>query len=108
MTSFAITDVYTSKPGPGGTDQKYTPMVGEAYRITVEFDVVGTPIAHYPVDFRMADRWVTAAFFLPLDGTIPWEVDVDPYHYSDGVDPIKSPIPHTFPDVFGSEQTVRI
>src|SRR6266536_951081 len=122
MTTFAITDVYTSKPGPGGTDQKYTPMVGEAYRITVEFDVVGTPIAHYPVDFRMADRWVTttvydltpghkrvtAAFFLPLDGTIPWEVDVGPYHYSDGVDPMKSPIPHTFPDVFGSEQTVRI
>jgi transglutaminase-like putative cysteine protease len=122
MTSFEITDVYTSKPGALGTEQKYTPMIGEYYSLTVEFDVVGTPTAHYPVFFGMADRWVTkwvsdltsshqqvtADFFLPLDGAIPWEVDVDPYDYADGVDPIKSPMPHTFPDVFGKEQTVRV
>ncbi len=123
MTTFNITEVYTSKYA-GGKDTKYTPMVGEWYRLTAEFDVVGTPKAPYPVDFHMADRWATVemsdltpghkrvsqSFFLPLDGPIPWDVDVDPYHYADGVDPVKSPIPHTFPDIYGggTSQKVRI
>jgi transglutaminase-like putative cysteine protease len=123
MTTYNITDVYTSKPGSFGTEIKYTPMVGENYRITVEFEVSGTPQTHYPVYFNVADRWagvevhdlapghkrVSQDFFLPLDGPIPWEVDVDPYHYGDGVDRVKSPIPHTFGDVLGGEgQSVKI
>lgn len=121
MTTFNITDVYTSRP-VGVTEQKYTPMVGETYRLTVEFDVVGTPQAHYPLEVVMADRWLDAQisdlatghkrvsfdFFLPLDGEIPWEVQVDPYGYANGVDPIKSPIPHKFPDVLGGGQTIRV
>ena len=126
MTTFNITDVYTSKYA-GGKETRYTPMVGESYRLTAEFDVAGTPKAPYPVHFHMADRWATVemsdvtpghkrvsqSFFLPLDGPIPWDVDVDPYHYADGVDPTKSPIPHTFRDVLSDgggvqNQTVRI
>jgi hypothetical protein len=115
MTSFTITDVYTSKIGSGGVDEVYTPMVGESYRLTVEYDVTGTPQASYPVSFQMADRFkeihifeltpghkrASAVFFLPLDGEIPWEVEIDPYHYADGVDPIKSPMPYAFPDIYG-------
>jgi Transglutaminase-like superfamily len=70
----------------------------------------------------MADRWATVqvkdlstglqrvsqSFWLPLDDKIPWEVQIDPYHYADGVDPVKSPIPHSFPDLFGEGQTRRV
>jgi hypothetical protein len=121
MTSFKITDVYTSK-SVAGKDQPYAPMIGEQYRLTIEFDVEGTPTAPYPVSFKMADRYKTvqvvdlsaghksrsASFFLALDDVIPWEVDIDPYHYADGVDPTKSPMPIEFPDVYGQgTQSVR-
>jgi transglutaminase-like putative cysteine protease len=115
MTAFTITKVYPSRIGGVGLDEAYTPMVGEPYRLTVEFDVDGSPQAPYPVCFHMANRFgevqVTdltpghkhrsMQFSLPLDGDIPWQVDIDPYHYADGVDPVKSPMPHTFPDIVG-------
>jgi hypothetical protein len=117
MTNFTITNVYTSKMGSGGVDVPYTPMIGEVYRLTVEYDVAGTPLAPYPVSFQMADRFTevpvtdltpghkcqSGQIFLPLDGEIPWHVEIDPYHYADGVDPEKSPMPHKFLDIYGDQ-----
>lgn len=119
MVTFNITDVYTSKR-IGGVEQPSTPIVGEYYRITVEFDVKGNPVAPYPVFFEMANRLITedvtdltpghkqrtAEFWLPLDGEIPWEVEIDPWHYADGVDPVKSLMVHTWLDVPGHGKQV--
>jgi hypothetical protein len=111
MSSFAISNVYTSKNGA-----PYTPMIGERYTLTAEFDVTGTPKNNYTVGFTMADRYqpvtvtdltaghktIQADFFLALDGTIPWLVEIDPFNLADAADPTKSWIPHQFPDVYGS------
>jgi transglutaminase-like putative cysteine protease len=115
MTSFAITKVYTSRR-VGGVEQPYTPTVGEPYRLTAEFQVSGTPRNPYQVWIGMADRYsvveigdltpgakqATAQFSLPLDGLIPWEVDVDAFHLADAVDPTKSKIPPHIPDLYGT------
>jgi hypothetical protein len=111
MTTFAIKKVYTSKNGA-----PYTPAIGERYTLTAEFDVSGTPKNPYTVGFTLADRYipvevadvtpgpkkVQADFFLALDGTIPWLVDIDEFNLADAPDPTKSPIPHNFPDKYGS------
>jgi hypothetical protein len=117
MTTFAITKVYTSQNG-----KPYTPMIGEIYTLTAEFDVTGTPKNAYTVGFTMADRYVSvlvtdlapghkavaADFFLPLDETIPWLVEIDPFGLADADDPTKSKVPVYFPDPHanGSSQVI--
>src|SRR5262249_13429143 len=110
MTTFAITKVYTSKNGA-----PYTPMVGENYTLTAEFDVTGTPKNAYSVSFKLADRYnfltmsdltpghkkVSTTFFLALHGTIPWEVEIDPFNLADAADPTKSVVPPFIPDLHG-------
>jgi hypothetical protein len=106
LSTFAITTAYTSKNGA-----HYTPMVGEWYTLTVEYDVTGSPKNPYTVGFTMADKYdyytqtdltpghkkVSKSFFLALDDEIPWQVDVDEFHLADADDPTKSKIPLDLP-----------
>ena len=110
MTTFAITDVYTSQNGA-----RYTPTVGERYTLTAEYDVTGTPKNPYTIGFTMADRYdyftqtdltpghkkVHKDFRLAVDGEIPWKVTVDEFDLADADDPTKSWKPFDVPDMYG-------
>ena len=110
MTTFAITKAH---PTVGGVAK--TPSIGDWYGLTVEFTVTGTPKNPYHVYFSMADQYETAQitdltpgtktatkqFRLPLDGKIPWEIEIDPFKLADADDPTKSKIPPDIPDIYG-------
>ncbi|HVT13347.1 MAG TPA: transglutaminase-like domain-containing protein [Fimbriimonadaceae bacterium] len=91
--SFVITDAYTSKQSGSG-EVKYTPYVGEDYRLTVEFDQTGVASAPYNVHFDIAGQTqdvsqtnlsaghkiVTAEIWVPLDDKVPFKITVDSAH----------------------------
>lgn len=97
---FNITKAYTSKEG--GPAAPYTPAIGEAYQLTVEYDITGKPVQPFPVRFTMAGRKIefqipatasghqvcTADFgVMALDGKIPYEIDIDPDNKANGNKP---------------------
>lgn len=91
--TFSITDAYTSHH-TGAGEVKYTPIVGENYRLTVEFDQTGAAAAPYTVHFEIAGQTqdvsekslaaghkkLTADMWVPLDDKAPFKITVDPDH----------------------------
>ena len=120
--SFQNLKAYTSRTVSNKLET-YTPRIGEDYQLTVEFDVVGTPLGDYHVTFDLAEEFyaskvsktkaghhvITHSFgALPLDDDIPWEIEIDPYDMAGGADPTKSPIPLNLPEFTGDSGGVRI
>jgi hypothetical protein len=82
--------------GPVGQEVAYTPHIGEDYRLTLEYKVVGSTAAPFKVRFRMAAQtqeiWasglapgthaISCSFTTPLDGSIPFSAYLDPDHAS--------------------------
>lgn len=121
-TTFRITKAFISKK-VGSADQPYQPLVGEPYRLYVEWTYSGTtPKRPYHVSFTVANRdelkmvdnlspgtrKLAAEFTLPLDGTIPWEVEIDPFNYANADDVTKSKIPLKIPDGLGGGSPARV
>lgn len=86
--NITITDVRATDPS-----QRREPRVGEPYRLVVTFDVDGVPRQPYRIKYLLANRSYTewrvepeegqgfeywCQLEMPLDGPIPWTVEVDP------------------------------
>lgn len=119
MTTFTITNAYVGTK-TGATVQP--PPIGEWWPLTVEFIVTGTPKNPYHIEAGIAEqstyvmftdltpgaKTATGWLFVPLDGQIPWTVDVDPFNLADADDPTKSKIPLNLPDGIGAASTMRV
>ncbi|MBI1756186.1 MAG: transglutaminase domain-containing protein [Fimbriimonas ginsengisoli] len=95
---FKITKAYTCQV-TGGKIVPYTPMIGEAYNLAVEYDLTGGPAKHnYLISFTMGSENIEyevksltdghytyyATFQPPLDGKIPFSVQIDPKDAANG------------------------
>lgn len=92
-TDLRIVSAFTSRY-QNGADVPHTPMIGETYRLTVKYKVVGDAAKPFKIRFRMAgqevvfpaafkqpgDGFLSAGFDLPLDGDIAYSVYLDPDH----------------------------
>jgi len=119
MTTFAITNAYVGTK-TGGSVQP--PQIGEWWPLTVEFTVSGTPKNPYQIAFSIAEQSAYGEFtdltpgpktatewlFVPLDGTIPWTVEIDPFNLADAADPTKSNVPVKLPNGIGIGSTVVV
>lgn len=112
----SITDVFTSRQD-NGVDAPYVPKIGEDYRLTVRYRVVGEVRSDFDIAFEMAglreeqrvskaspgEHETTFNFGpLPLDEVIPYRVTLDPHDVAAGGDkpiwpqdraPIRKPEP---------------
>lgn len=119
MTTFTITSAYVGTKTSGSV---HAPNIGEWWPLTVEFTVSGTPKNTYHIDFTIAEQSAYVEFtdktpgpkaatgwlFVPLDGSIPWTVEIDPFNLADADDPTKSTIPINLPNGIGSASTKRV
>jgi hypothetical protein len=119
MTTFTITSAYVGTK-TNGTVQ--APPIGEWWPLTVEFTVSGTPKNTYHIDFTIAEqstyveftdktagpKTATGWLFVPLDGSMSWAVEIDPFNLVDADDPTKSQIPINLPNGIGASSTQRV
>ena len=90
MAEFEITNSFIAVNGI-----EATPKIGEAFSVGIDYVVHGTPTAPYKIRFTVAgivlDKPVTDLtsgtkpavmdyWAFPLDGEIPWKVQIDPDH----------------------------
>ncbi len=109
--TLTVKEAFTSRY-VAGKNEPYTPKIGEDYRITVRFEIVGQPASEFQVDLEMGGlrkqlmqpkggpgmREVSHNFGrLPLDGVIPFRVELDPYGWARGADKVKSPVKPRIP-----------
>ncbi|MBI3721843.1 MAG: transglutaminase domain-containing protein [Fimbriimonas ginsengisoli] len=110
-----------------GNGKAYTPKVGEAYFIRVNWTVTGTPAKSYKVRFAVANKksdwsglptssgsyWGYWGWNLPLDGQIPFTITLDPGHVTGDTDTTNNvfngkftPVPPATPIEFYDPQTM--
>jgi len=116
MTTFTITAAYVGTKTSGTINR---PGIGEWWPLTVEFTVTGTPKNTYYIDFTIAEQSTYVEFtdktsgpkvatgwlFVPLDGSMPWKVEIDPFNLVDADDPTKTKIPLNLPNGIGAGST---